>query len=109
MVTTTAMYTIFVYVPESHVEAVKAAMFAAGAGRIGNYSCCSWQVKGEGQFLPEAGSDPYVGEAGKVEQVSEYEVHVVCAADCVARVVAAMKAAHPYEMPAYGVVKLEDY
>jgi len=104
------MYMFFVHVPESHVEAVKTAMFAAGAGRLGNYSCCSWQVKGEGQFCPEAGSNAYIGKVGIVEKVVEYKVTTVCVdAAVVKAVITAMKKAHPYEMPAYGVVKLEDF
>lgn len=103
------MYMIFVYVPESHVEQVKSVMFNAGAGKIGNYSCCSWQVKGEGQFCPEAGSNAYIGKIGVIEKVSEYKISIVCEnAEVVRNVVAAMKQAHPYETPAYGVIKLEN-
>lgn len=104
------MYMIFVYVPESHVEQVKSAMFNAGAGKIGNYSSCSWQVKGEGQFCPEVGSNAYIGKIGVIEEVSEYKVSIVCEdAKVVRNVVTAMKQAHPYETPAYGVIKLEDF
>jgi len=101
---------IFVHVPESHVEQVKDAMFAAGAGKIANYSCCSWQAKGEAQFIPEVGSNPYIGKIGVIEKVVEYKIHTVCAnAKEVKAVVAAIKKAHPYEVPAYGVIKLEDF
>jgi structural toxin protein (hemagglutinin/hemolysin) RtxA len=104
------MYMFFVYIPESYVEEVKQAMFSAGAGKIGNYSCCSWQVKGEGQFCPEVGSDAYIGQVGIIEKIVEYKVAVVCENEEVVRnVIMAMKRAHPYEMPAYGVVKLENF
>lgn len=103
------LYEIFVHVPDSHVEEVKAAMFAAGAGKAGNYSQCAWQVKGEGQFCPEVGSKPFLGEQGKVEKVIEYRVFTICTEGCISAVIAAMKKAHPYEMPAYGVIRLEEF
>jgi len=94
------------YVPESHLEAVKAAVFAEGAGRIGDYDHCCWQTLGRGQFRPLPGSDPFLGQEGKVEQVAEYRVEVVCSEAVVRAVVAAMWAAHPYEEPAWDLVKL---
>ena len=103
-----SLYEFFVHVPETHLQQVKQAIFAAGAGKFGGYSCCAWQVKGEGQFCPEKGSNPYLGQEGKIEKVIEYRVFTICAENCIADVVAAMKKAHPYETPAYGVVKLED-
>lgn len=102
------LYEFFVHVPETHVEQVKQAIFAAGAGKLGNYSCCAWQVKGEGQFCPDAGSNPYIGQQGRVEKVIEYRVHTICSKKCLHNVIDAMKKTHPYEMPAYGVVKLEE-
>ena len=101
------MFKISFYVPETHVDVVKTAMFAAGAGKIGNYDSCAWQCKGEGQYRPLEGSDPYLGQKGKVEQVDEFKVEMVCAAEKIREVVSAMKAAHPYETPAYNVTKLE--
>ena len=100
------MYKLGFYVPERHLELVKTAVFAAGAGRIGDYDHCCWQVKGQGQFRPLAGSDPFLGTQGKVESVEEYRVEVVCADDCATDAVNAMRAAHPYEEPAWDVVKL---
>ncbi len=64
------MYTLCFYVPESTLEDVKSAVFAAGAGRIGNYEQCCWQVEGQGQFRPLAGSDPAIGEQGELETVA---------------------------------------
>ena len=100
------MYKLGFYVPESHLEPVKAAVFAAGAGRIGEYDHCCWQVKGQGQFRPLAGSDPFLGTQGKVESVEEYRVEVVCADECARDVVEAMREAHPYEEPAWDLVQL---
>ncbi|MDP2228938.1 MAG: NGG1p interacting factor NIF3 [Moraxellaceae bacterium] len=102
------MFKITFYVPPSHLESVKAALFAAGAGRIGHYEACAWQVEGTGQFRPLAGSTPFVGETGRLETVAEYRVELVCAESCIAAAVAALKAAHPYETPAYDVVRILD-
>ena len=100
------MYKLCFYVPEPHLEQVKAAVFAAGAGRIGDYDSCCWQVQGQGQFRPLAGSDPFLGRRGEVEQVDEYRVELVCEADRIKPVVEAMLAAHPYEEPAWDVMAL---
>ena len=89
------------YVPETHLEAVKAAVFAAGAGRIGNYDCCCWQSVGTGQFRPQCDSNPYLGEAGRCESVPEVKVEMVCRQSKLAAVVRALKKAHPYETPAF--------
>lgn len=102
-----ALHKLCFYVPEDHVEAVKQAVFAAGAGRIGNYDCCAWQVLGQGQFRPLEGSDPFLGEQGTVEKVAEYRVEMICAADCLRSAVAALREAHPYEEPAFDIWKLE--
>lgn len=100
------MYKLCFYVPQSHLESVKAAAFAAGGGRIGDYDCCCWQVAGEGQFRPLDGSAPYLGQQGRVERVTEYKVEMVCARAVVKAVVAAVLAAHPYEEPAWDVVEM---
>lgn len=102
------MYKIAVFIPVSHLEAVKEAMFEAGAGRMGDYDKCAWQVKGIGQFRPLSGANPFIGEVGEVEQVEEYKVEMVCADEHIEAVVTAMKAAHPYETPAYDVWRLAD-
>ena len=100
------MYRLSFYVPETHLESVKAAAFAAGAGRIGDYDSCCWQVPGQGQFRPLAGSNPHIGQHGLVETLVEYKVEMVCAADCIEAAVAAMIAAHPFEEPAWNVVAM---
>ena len=94
------------YVPEEHLEAVKTAMFEAGAGRVGNYDCCAWQTLGRGQYRPLEGSDPHLGQTGKLETVEEYKVEMVCPAAIADTVVAAMKQAHPYDEVAYSVIGL---
>ena len=98
------MYKLCFYVPESHVEQVKVAVFAAGAGCIGDYDRCCWQVLGEGEFRPLQGSTPFLGEQGKRQSVAEYRVELVCEADFIHAAVAALLDAHPYEQPAWDVV-----
>lgn len=103
------MYKICVFVPENDAEQVKQAMFAAGAGRIGTYDSCCWQVPGQGQFRPLEGSSPHIGEQNRIETVAEYRIEMVCAESHIRDVVAALKSNHPYEEPAYDIWKLEDY
>ena len=88
------MYKLVFFVPASHLEAVKQAVFAAGAGRIGDYEHCAWQVLGEGQFRPLAGSTPFIGRQDALEIVAEYRVELVCAAPHIAAAVSALRAAH---------------
>ena len=95
-----------IYVPPQDAEAVRAAVFAAGAGHIGDYSHCSWSVTGTGQFLPHDGASPTIGSIGTVERVTEDRVEVVAPAAVRPRVLSAMRAAHPYEEPAFDIVTL---
>ncbi|OBB97057.1 Nif3-like dinuclear metal center hexameric protein [Mycobacterium sp. 852002-30065_SCH5024008] len=95
-----------IYVPRDNAEAVQAAVFEAGAGHIGDYSHCSWSVSGIGQFLPHEGASPAVGSVGAVEKVAEDRFEVVAPARIRAAVLAAMRAAHPYEEPAFDVFAL---
>ncbi|MEC8430366.1 MAG: NGG1p interacting factor NIF3 [Pseudomonadota bacterium] len=101
------MYKIELYVPESHLAAVKTAMFEAGAGRVGNYDCCAWQTRGEGQFRPLDGSMPFLGNQGQIETVIEYKLELVCEEPCLKAVIAALKRAHPYEEVAYTAIRAE--
>lgn len=101
-------YRIVVYVPESHVGAVKGEMFEAGAGQIGNYDCCAWQVKGTGQFRGLKGSNPAIGEPGQIETVEEYRLEIVCTEARMRPVIAALRGAHPYEEPAFDIWQLLD-
>jgi len=97
------VYKLAFFVPASHVDVVKAAVFAAGGGRIGDYDHCAWQTLGQGQFRPLDGSQPFLGQTGQVEVVEEWKVELVVADDLIAQVVAALKQSHPYETPAYEV------
>ena len=83
------------------LEATRAAVFAAGAGRIGDYERCSWYTAGTGTFVPRAGADPAIGEVGREERVPELRVETVVPAEIAGDVVRALLAAHPYEEVAY--------
>ncbi|MBM6552155.1 NGG1p interacting factor NIF3 [Marinomonas ostreistagni] len=101
------MYSLVFYVPETHLEEVKEAVFAAGAGRIGDYEACCWQVKGLGQFRPSADANPFIGESGKLESVAEYRVEMVLLAELKEVVVQALQQSHPYEEVAYHLIAVE--
>lgn len=94
-------YQLCFYVPQTHVEVVKAALFEAGAGRLGDYDRCAWQVLGEGQYRPLEGSQPFLGKQQQLQHVAEYKVEMLCAGESLAAVIAALKASHPYQTPAY--------
>lgn len=102
------MYKICFYVPESHLEKVKEALFAAGAGRIGDYDHCCWQTRGTGQFRPLAGSRPHIGAEGRLETLEEYKVEMVCHERIIDAAVRALRESHPYEEPAFDVWKLSE-
>jgi hypothetical protein len=95
------VHVLVFYVPETHAESVKEAVFAAGAGRIGDYEACSFETPGTGQFRPLAGSTPFIGSEGDLERVPELRVELTCADHLLAAAVEALRTAHPYEEPAY--------
>ncbi len=95
-----------IFVPPENADAVRAAIFAAGAGRIGDYSQCGWSVTGTGQFLPGDGATPAIGSVGVPAKVVEDRIEVVAPAGARREVLSAMRAAHPYEEPAFDIVAL---
>ncbi len=95
-----------VFVPAENAEAVRQAMFAAGAGHIGDYSECSWSVPGTGQFLPQEGATPTIGSVGAVERVPEDRVEMIAPSAQRGHVLAALRTAHPYEEPAFDIFAL---
>lgn len=95
-----------IFVPGADADAMRSALFAAGAGQIGDYSHCSWSVAGSGQFLPGAGASPAFGTVGALHRLPEDRVEVIAAAAIRDRVLAAMRAAHPYQEPAFDVISL---
>ncbi len=103
-------YKLVFFVPEGSVEEVKKAIFATGAGSLGNYAQCSWQTLGMGQFLPLDGANPTIGNVDVVEQVSEWRVEILCTAENIKDAIEALKKSHPYEEPAFEVYALtNDY
>jgi len=96
-------YKVITFVPADAVNKVVEALYAAGAGAIGNYSHCGFQSGGTGTFKPLAGSNPTIGKRGKVESVHEIKLETVVPSAKVAAVIAALRASHPYETPAFDV------
>ncbi|MFH1146029.1 MAG: hypothetical protein V1707_03660 [bacterium] len=99
---------IVVFVPESHTDIVREAIGKAGAGKIGNYTYCSFFSKGVGRFKPENGAHPAIGEVGKLELVQEERIEFVCDRILIKDIVEAIKKAHPYEEVALDVYPLEE-
>lgn len=100
---------IVVFVPETHANIVREAMGSAGAGKIGNYSFCSFSIKGIGRFKPEEGANPYFGKIGKSEKVTEERIEMICPRRKIKAVISEMKRVHPYEEIAFDVYSLEDF
>jgi hypothetical protein len=97
---------LVVFVPREALDDVRAAVFAAGAGRIGEYERCSWYTAGTGTFLGGEASSPTVGERGREERVAELRLETVFPEERQEEVLAAMRAAHPYEEPAFDIYPL---
>jgi hypothetical protein len=97
---------LVVFVPPEALDAVRDALFAAGAGRIGEYERCSWYTEGTGTFRALPGASPTVGEVGAEERVAELRFETVFPEDRHDEVVAALRGAHPYEEPAFDVYGL---
>lgn len=101
------MYVVVFHVPQSHLDQVKDAMFAAGAGRIGSYERCCHQIPGLGQFTPSDGAHPYLGTVGIPEFVDEYRVEMVVENHLIRPVIEALIGAHPYEVPSYHIIEVQ--
>jgi hypothetical protein len=99
-------YKLVVFVPREALDPVRNAVFAAGAGRIGEYERCSWYTEGTGTFLGGEATAPTIGEAGREERVPELRLETILPAERLEEVVAALRSAHPYEEPAYDVYPL---
>ena len=97
---------LVVFVPREALDPVREALFAAGAGRIGAYERCSWYTAGTGTFLGGEGTSPTIGEPGREERAAELRLETVYPASREAEVVAALRAAHPYEEPAFDLYPL---
>ncbi len=97
---------LVVFVPPESLDAVRDALFAAGAGRIGGYERCSWYAEGTGTFVAGEGTEPMIGERGREERVPELRLETVYPAEREDEVVRALRAAHPYEEPAFDLYAL---
>ncbi|HEY8668669.1 MAG TPA: Nif3-like dinuclear metal center hexameric protein [Tepidisphaeraceae bacterium] len=104
--TKASQYKLVSFVPEEDLERVSAALFEAGAGRIGAYSRCSFRSAGTGTFFGEAGANPTVGQSGKFEQAAEVRLETVMPIGRVPAILAALRRSHPYEEPAFDLVQL---
>lgn len=96
-------YKVVVFVPKKDAETVKHAMAAAGAGALGHYTECSFEVTGLGMFRPGEQAHPFIGKLGSVKEVRESRIEMICPKSRLASVIATMKKVHPYEEPAYDV------
>jgi dinuclear metal center YbgI/SA1388 family protein len=100
-------FKVVVFVPDADLGRVSDAMFAAGAGRIGQYSQCSFRLAGTGTFFGSEATNPTVGQKGRREEVAEWRLEVVCPAESLENVVRAMRRSHSYEEPAFDVYPLQ--
>lgn len=105
---TEKLYKILVYIPKGHEEKIFDAMMSAGAGQIGNYSSCSFRTEGKGTFIPESGTNPFIGEEGKLEEVNEIKLGTIVPQSHLNKTIKAIIKAHPYEEPAYDIMPLEN-
>lgn len=99
---------IVTFVPAENADAIRQALGAAGAGKIGEYSFCSYSVIGKGRFTPSENANPYIGAAGQPEVVDEERIEVECDKANAKAAIEAMKQAHPYEEVAFDVYPLLD-
>lgn len=94
---------IAVFTPLSHADKIRRVLAEAGTGFVGNYDSCSFSSKGIGRYRGLEGTDPYIGEPGKLEEVEEERIEVLCLFEKMDKVIEAVKKAHPYEEPAIDV------
>ena len=99
-------FKVAVTVPENEADKLREAIGNAGGGKVGNYTHCSFSIKGTGRFLPVSGANPTIGEVGKLEEVAEERIEITCDDANVRAVVAAIRETHSYEEPAIDVYEL---
>jgi len=99
---------LVVFVPEGHAGVVREALGRAGAGWIGKYSDCTFNMRGMGTFRPREGAKPHIGTVGELEQVDEVRIETIVRKSELGRTVDAMRHAHPYEEVAYDLYPLEN-
>lgn len=102
------LFKLVVYVPSTHVYELRKALNEAGAGHTGQYSECSFRSLGTGTFKPQAGTNPHIGEEGRLEEVEEYRLETVVYKHELSRIIKIMEKVHPYEEVAYDIYRLEN-
>ncbi len=101
-------YKVVVTVPENEADNIREAVGNAGGGKVGNYTHCSFSVKGTGRFLPVDGAKPAIGQVGQLEEVAEERIEITCDSESVKAVITAIREAHSYEEPAIDVYELTE-
>lgn len=101
-------YKVVVTVPENEADKLREAIGIAGGGKVGNYTHCSFSVKGTGRFMPIDDAKPAIGQVGQLEEVAEERIEITCDGESVNTVVAAIHGAHSYEEPAIDVYELTE-
>lgn len=102
-----ALFKLVIYTPEGYEETIRQAMFAAGAGAIGQYSNCTFAAMGTGTFLPGGGTKPFIGSENQLEYVSEARVETIVKEKDIEKALYAVLAVHPYEEAAYDIYRVE--
>jgi hypothetical protein len=97
---------LVIFVPLTHTDIVRKAMGNAGAGKLGNYTQCTFSTKGFGRYLPGVDAHPFIGEVGKEEEVEEERIETVCCRKDLEKIIAAIKKVHPYEEIALDIYPL---
>lgn len=106
---TSKIVKIVVFVPETHADAIREAIGKTGAGKIGNYTFCSFSTKGIGRFKPEKGAHPTIGKIGTIESIAEEKIETICERKKLQAVIKAVKKAHPYEEIPFDIYPLENW
>ncbi|MCC6288688.1 MAG: Nif3-like dinuclear metal center hexameric protein [Chitinophagaceae bacterium] len=99
---------LYTFVPHTHSEKLRTALWQAGAGHIGNYSECSFNAEGTGTFKGAANTNPFVGEQGRLHYEKEIKIEVIFPGWLQSRIIRALTGAHPYEEPAFDIVALDN-
>lgn len=97
---------IVTFVPTENADDIRRVLGEAGAGKLGEYTFCSYSVTGIGRFLPSKNADPHIGEPGKLETVQEERIEVICERSDAKSIINALKKAHPYEEVALDIIPL---
>lgn len=103
------MFSLTIFVPVTHADKVRAALADSGAGAIDSYDSCSFSSRGIGRFRPLTGANPFIGKVGVIEEVEEERIETEVLAENLVVVLEAVKAAHPYETPAFHLTELVDW